>query len=327
MPRPSLSWLCRISLIVVGLLLTGAGLALAARPAPASLTLAEYWQRVEETRALAEGLTQRPGAEQKTALAAAADQWAASTTVTTPAGDRLEINTRPLVELLRADPPNPAQVQNYLSQAQALQRVWPAPRHTATDLTALQNILARPEYRWKTAVENPLARWWRELQERLLRELIKWLPAGTAPFLPYLLGGLAVIGVVAVLAYLLRGLWGEFVAEAHVPEAEAGLDEHLTATTALQRAQTFAEAGDYRAAVRYLYLSTLLLLEERGVLRYNRSLTNREYLRSVAQQPHLAAILGEVVDIFDRVWYGYQPLDATAYQRYAERVTELQEQR
>jgi hypothetical protein len=38
--------------------------------------------------------------------------------------------------------------------------------------------------------------------------------------------------------------------------------------------------GDYRTAVRYLYLSLLLLLEEHGLLRYDRPLTDREYLQA-----------------------------------------------
>ena len=75
----------------------------------------------------------------------------------------------------------------------------------------------------------------------------------------------------------------------------------LTADAALQRAQTFSAGGDYRTAVRYLYLSTLLLLEERGLFRYDRSLTNREYLRRVAHDPTLSAILQDVVEVFDRV--------------------------
>ena len=96
---------------------------------------------------------------------------------------------------------------------------------------------------------------------------------------------------------------------------------------ALKRAQNLSGAGDYRTAVRYLYLSSLLLLDERGLLRYNRSQTNREYLRSVAHLPKFAAILREVIDVFDRVWYGYQTLDEATYTQYAARVAELRQQK
>ena len=108
-------------------------------------------------------------------------------------------------------------------------------------------------------------------------------------------------------------------------EAEGG--EILTADMALKKAQQLSSGGDYRTAVRYLYLSSLLLLDERGLLRYDRSQTNREYLRSVANHPHLANPLRRVIDVFDRVWYGYQPLTQDDYTRYAEQVNKLRRQK
>ena len=47
--------------------------------------------------------------------------------------------------------------------------------------------------------------------------------------------------------------------------------------------------------------------------------------RSVTR-PRLASLLREVVEVFDRVWYGYQPLDETTYQQYAAQVAELHRQ-
>jgi hypothetical protein len=79
--------------------------------------------------------------------------------------------------------------------------------------------------------------------------------------------------------------------------------------------------------VRYLYLSSLLLLEERDLIRYDRSQTNQEYLRSVAGRPELAVILQDVIDVFDRVWYGFQSLDSRAYAQYQARVEQLRRQK
>ena len=73
-------------------------------------------------------------------------------------------------------------------------------------------------------------------------------------------------------------------------------------------------------------LYVLKKLEERGILRYDRSQTNREYINSVAHSPRLAARLRGVVEVFDRVWYGYQPLDEATYDRYAEEVKDLRRQ-
>jgi hypothetical protein len=85
--------------------------------------------------------------------------------------------------------------------------------------------------------------------------------------------------------------------------------------------------GDYRNAIRYLYLSYLLVLDEQGVMRYDRSRTNREYLRSVSSRPELAKPLRDVIDVFDRVWYGFETVDETTYKSYVAHVEELREKK
>lgn len=147
------------------------------------------------------------------------------------------------------------------------------------------------------------------------------------PAVGQLLAVLATVALAGVVAYLLAKVVGEFTAEARTHDDEDAHGVPLTADAALHRAQELSTGGDYRTAVRYLYLSTLLLMEERGLFRYDRSLTNREYLRRVAHDPALSAILQDVVDVFDRVWYGYQPLDELTYQRYANTVETLKRYR
>jgi hypothetical protein len=68
-------------------------------------------------------------------------------------------------------------------------------------------------------------------------------------------------------------------------------------------------------------------MDERGVLRYDRSKTNREYLRSVANSPELAKPLEEVIEVFDNVWYGYHPLEEESFKHYSARVEELKEKK
>jgi hypothetical protein len=95
----------------------------------------------------------------------------------------------------------------------------------------------------------------------------------------------------------------------------------------MQRAQALSMQGDYRSAIRYLYLSSLLLLDEQGLLRYDRSRTNREYLRSVSSRPELANPLRAVIDVFDRTWYGFEDVDEETYKSYVQHVDELREKK
>jgi hypothetical protein len=177
-----------------------------------------------------------------------------------------------------------------------------------------------------------LVRWFLETLQRLLDFIASLWPVGDpgatggSSLVRYGWTALVSLALLLIVAFIARTLLADLVAQAEV-ELDNPLDrEILTAGTAFTKAQTLSKAGDYRTAVRYLYLSSLLHLDERGLLNYNRSQTNREYLRSVAHLPSLAALLREVIEVFDRVWYGYQPLDENTYHQYAARVAELHRQ-
>ena len=84
---------------------------------------------------------------------------------------------------------------------------------------------------------------------------------------------------------------------------------------------------DYRSAIRYLYLASLLMLDEHGLIHYDRTLTNREHLRQVAGDPELADALRPVVETFDDVWYGFASVNETIYQEFRANVERLRNMR
>jgi len=206
---------------------------------------------------------------------------------------------------------------------------WPEPGFPKLDKAALDEILSQPEFQYSVDEPNFLQRLWQNIRQAVEDFFLRLFPEGSNIRLPLsdLIVIVAAVLVALVLAYALRGLIADFTADAAISAEEDLGGEPLTAELALQRAQELSTGGDYRTAVRYLYLSSLLLLEERGLLRYDRSLTNREYLRTVSHRPELAAILREVIEVFDRVWYGFQTLTASEYDAYAQRVETLRQQK
>ncbi|WP_420643012.1 DUF4129 domain-containing protein [Candidatus Leptofilum sp.] len=206
---------------------------------------------------------------------------------------------------------------------------WPDPSLPQLDKAAFNDILSQPQFDYAPEEPNFLQRLWQNIRQAIEDFFLRLFPDDSTVRLPIsdLLVILAAVLVAGVLAYALRGLIGDFTADAAIFAEEELGGEPLTAELALQKAQELSTGGDYRTAVRYLYLSSLLLLEERGLLRYDRSLTNREYLRTVAHRPELATILREVIDVFDRVWYGFQTLTASEYDVYAQRVETLKQQK
>lgn len=189
----------------------------------------------------------------------------------------------------------------------------------------LKQILDKPPFTRPEA--RPPPAWWTGFWEwvgRALESLFRPLgraATGNAEPIAWAIGIVGLILLLGVIAYIVRGLRRGMIAE-----ASAGGDDpeaNLTAKTALDQAGGLARGGDYRTAVRYLYLSALLWLDERNILRYDRALTNREYLERVRDNPALTARLAPVVETFDRVWYGHLPIDAETFAAYRRQVEEL----
>ena len=130
--------------------------------------------------------------------------------------------------------------------------------------------------------------------------------------------------VFIVLAVLLAPLLFRFFARRLRRNSPIAADADVsTSAEALERAQDASAGQDYRLALRMLYLAALLKLDEVGALRYDRALTNREYVREVMLQPALAQCLRPVVETFDDVWYGYRPVTPEGYGAFESNVRTL----
>jgi len=225
-------------------------------------------------------------------------------------------------DYLRAEVPDPDRITEMLDALLAARNDYPAAQFTTNDIQPLNEILARPEFQWKEQAPNPINDWFQKLVNRFFAWLDKLNVGVSVDLSP-----LAIILLVVVLLYVFRGLFADLITDARLNGNGESGDELLTAESAFQRAQSLSRGGEYRSAVRYLYLSSLLLLDERGLLRYDRTRTNREYLRSVSDSPELAQPLTDVIEVFDNVWYGYHELDEASFKHYSDRVEELKEKK
>ena len=134
--------------------------------------------------------------------------------------------------------------------------------------------------------------------------------------LRYVLFPLAAVGLGAMVIFFVRQIRMNLISEAPDEGAEPALARVETEKAALAHAETAEAASDFRGALRYLYLSAILHLQERGVLPYDKSLTNREYLHQAQDDIDLHAALGPAITVFDEVWYGYKPCDAETIANY-----------
>lgn len=294
----------------------------------ASILIEEYWALVNESREITSALIGQPETETRLGLEALAVRWERVKAVQTQNGQEMPLDTSAWVALMRAQHPDPEMLvkslDSLLAERELISKQQPA------DLARLQEILARPEFQTKETEPNFLQQLWdrfwkwiASLQgEQTAQE--QEVQVAAPGFFVELLAGLA---LAVVMVYVLRSLFSDFVADSAYLTQDEAQEEPITAQVALSRAENFSNRGEFRTAVRYLYLSALLILDERGLLYYDRAKTNREYLRAVSGNASIFNLLRSVIDVFDRVWYGFQTLDAETYQRYAEQVKQLEEQR
>jgi hypothetical protein len=290
------------------------------------LTVDAYWRRVEDTRALLASMQEADHGQ----LQAVANEWDSITHVILADGTQVPVDHSYLVSLLRAEEPDLALLDHLLGALLEARDAWPRWAEHSYDPDVLQRILSRREFQWELEWELESPSWLQDLFSRLLEWLFRVQTAIAdvvgRPISRFVLTVLGALILALVLSYALRGLMADLALDAELEEVQEG-DVPLTAASALKRAQLLSEGKDYRSAVRYLYLSAILVLEERGLLRYDRSQTNREYLRSVSHLPRLVGVLRSVVDVFERVWYGYRPIDRDMYEQYEAQVRELERQK
>ena len=78
--------------------------------------------------------------------------------------------------------------------------------------------------------------------------------------------------------------------------------------------QNAIKNGNYRLAVRYLYLQTLARLSEKKFIRVNSNKTNYEYVRDVRNQK-FANEFASLTLKYEYVWYGEYPVDEKLFEQ------------
>ena len=233
----------------------------------------------------------------------------------------------------------------------ALGRTPPDIARAVAELTALRTLLADeqaatpdPEARQKldrvlsdrafheaepNAVQKQAIRfqsWIGEQLRRLFRPLTRAQPpnapadtpgAGPVARLLALLGSpllliILALALAAILAFFVTRRWRK---KAQKPTDDAAPPPR-TAAEWWHYADTLAAGGDYRAAVRALFLGTLTELDARRLVAFDPSLTDREYLREAQrQQWWLVEPLRPFVRLVESVVYADAPCTAAEYAR------------
>ncbi len=292
------------------------------------ITVEAYREWIQETKLLLSNL--RNGREEivQDQLSTLADRWERIKEVSLTDSRTITLDHSFLVAQFRSVPPDLDKLDALLTAIEETWETWPSPRHTSADLSGLKQILAQPEFDWQVSQPSSIQTWLEELPSRIIEFWMRNAPASILDLtevINWVLLGLGIIVFLIILIISIRGVYTSFAPYVAFKDEIERDKRPASAEEALKKAKALSELGDYRSAVRYLYLSSLILLEERGVIHFDLTKTNREYLHTFAHRPELVEILRDVIDVFDRVWYGYKRIDANAYARYLDHVENLKQ--
>ncbi|MBP2642550.1 MAG: hypothetical protein H6Q67_437 [Firmicutes bacterium] len=168
-----------------------------------------------------------------------------------------------------------------------------------------------------------------------IRDFIRHLFAGTDPGrvregttgAGFVFEGLLVLGGIILIVYLIRTVapfWNTMVKNV---ECEKSVEQVLTRSTSAEiliRAEKEASQGEYRRALRDLYLAVLMELDHRGLIRYQAAKTNSEYLREISKKAaNLKEPFRSMVNLFEYKWYGLEKCSSEDFQKGRELYTAL----
>jgi len=136
------------------------------------------------------------------------------------------------------------------------------------------------------------------------------------------------VGAAALLIFIAYSIFGRsrfFSSNKKNVDANVELSEEDSSSDNYEKAIAAAEtAGDYRLAVRFLFLQGMAALESSGRIKQSAGKTNAHYREELKAAPAgLRQLFDMLVRQYEYIWYGYYPLTMETYQRLKKNFLEL----
>jgi hypothetical protein len=193
---------------------------------------------------------------------------------------------------------------------------------------------------WLEQVWMNFRKWTAQTLQKIFKWIGGWFPSVSPGKMPAfdpgvvrLIFTLTVVALLAAVALLIwRAIGGKIGRKRQKQGAFAFSPEDaellsLPPDELRERARKFAEDGNFREALRHLYIALLLGFDARGVWRYDARRTNWEHiaaLKSDAAKSDLVAPLSDITRRFDRVRYGNAACAQSDWHRFESDVNALE---
>jgi hypothetical protein len=175
----------------------------------------------------------------------------------------------------------------------------------------IKEILQRAEYREKTEdrltalikrIRNEILEFIRDLFARIFAAIY-----GAGSGASWFFRGMILLGLGAAIALAVRmAMRIERKKKRSRKRTVLGeeIEEGMTAKELADSALAAARAGDFRMAVRRLYISIIYEMAEQNLLELEPNATNREYLERISRFGALSSLMRQLTERLEYFWYG-----------------------
>lgn len=201
--------------------------------------------------------------------------------------------------------------------------------HSAEVKKQLEDILSDDEYQvYYREHEASLLAMLEEFVERYFGNLLrKMFPQSEIPehltsWIAYILMAVCLVVLVGMLVSFYRKL----VPEMKYKPGSAGSEEDfsMSVETHLEAADQYARNGDYREAIRRLFLAMLLRLDEKQWIQARAWKSNGEYCDELLDSaPEYAQRFREVSAVFDETFFGGRRMAQQEYHHFRMQVEKV----
>lgn len=196
----------------------------------------------------------------------------------------------------------------------------------------LREILESPEFRsgenlgvldYIAGMLRNIVEWLNDQVERL-REPLRNIPVNGQAIIPGNMTLLQLASVVLILVLLSAVAFFIFRNMRRSRRLLEKEDAELLASLRdpsdiLERALSLCKSGEYRSAVRFLYISLLLSLNQLNLIHIDRAKTNRQYLKELRNASFGGYEAVELLtSVYDDCWYGGRNPDRESFDRWYE---------
>lgn len=136
-----------------------------------------------------------------------------------------------------------------------------------------------------------------------------------------------ILGISAVGFFLLKvtrmNRMNLFTASSNNTIPYAAETENIHAISFDEAIQNALQNGNYRLAIRLLYLQNLKVLTDKNIIVWQSNKTNYAYLHEI-NESNLRQLFKHITDVFEYAWYGHLAVDKEDFDELKESIVKFQ---